>query len=353
MPLFIKQKTIDSQINQAVDRRVKRIMQDEAFIRTHEFNINPSSVINLKTGQGTAADIGTGSFHVVPNIIEQPEQLETSYIGSSAIAKMINIPVDDMFLRERVIENLPDDELKLLNDEYDRFGLNELLPQFIKSSRVFGTALMSIISADDLLVNPLDIGNIRQGDIKNIIFTDRFQASITNFQRNALNARFGKPEEYHMFISGTVSKQFLIHASRVIRLDAVRALSTAGWSFSRVNSWWGISLIGAALTAILGEDTLYSNTNTLVQRASVLIMMVDQLRDARAGLVKDTVTNKECSTIKEELLRFIEEMNTNSISAIDKENSVMRLEVGFQGLASLFEQFQLRVASVADQVSYK
>jgi len=348
MPFFITQKTIDTQINKTVDNRLKKIMQDHT-LPAGEFNVRSNSpVVNLRTGQGTANDIGTGSFFTLPLIINDEQQLETSYLASWAIEKMIDIPVDDMFLRERVIENLPSDQLKMLDDEYDRLGLIEMLPQFIKSARVFGTALMSIISIDDLLINPLDINNIRPGDLRNIIYNDRFQSTISEFQRNALNPRFGKPEEYFVFISGTIAKQFKIHASRVIRLDSKRQLSTTGWRVADTADWWGISQIVSAIEAIISENSLYSNTNSLIQRASVLIMKIDGLRDARSGETKDTVNNKECSVIKGELNDFIAKLNTNSISAIDAENDIMRLEVQFSGLAALFDKYALRVAAVAD-----
>ncbi len=348
MPFFIKQKTIDTQINKTVDSRLKTIMQDHT-LPSNEFDVRSNSpVVNLRTGQGTKNDIGTGSFFTLPLIINNEQQLETSYLASWAIGKMIDIPVDDMFLRERVIENLPSDQLKMLNDEYDRLGLTEMLPQFIKSARVFGTALMSIISTDDLLINPLNINNIRPGDVRNIIFSDRFQATIAKFQRNALNPRFGKPEEYFMFISGTIAKQFKIHASRVIRLDSKRQLSTTGWRWADTADWWGVSQIVSAVEAIISENSLYSNTNSLIQRASVLIMKIEGLRDANSGEVKDEGGVTQCSVIKSELNTFIAKLNTNSISAIDAENDIMRLEVAFGGLAALFDKYALRVAAVAD-----
>ena len=345
MPFFIKQKTIDNQIKKVSDQRIKKVLEDATNYHSNVSNNDP--IRNNRTGQGTGADITTGDVFQIPVIINDEQQLEIAYAASWAIAKLIDIPVDDMFLRPRVITNLNDNQLALIEEQYEEFGLTQKIPQFIKNSRTFGSGMMSVISTDDLLINPFNLNNLRQGDIKSFITTNQFSSFVDKFDKSLFSKMFSKPLEYRMDVNGSVSVNFNIHSSRVIKLDAKPPLLTSGWRhlFTGNSRQNGISLIVAAAKAISSEESLYSNTDRLVQRSSVLVAAVDGLKDAMAGVGMD---NKECNEIIKASQKLVADMNSESITLIDKDNSISRIEVNFSGLAALFDQNHKRVAAVAD-----
>ena len=81
---------------------------------------------------------------------------------------------------------------------------------------------------DDDTASPLEIRNVREGDLRNVITVDQFDASVQDRIRDPYDRMYGQPQSYLITLRRT-GDQIYVHPSRVIRFDGLRPLSSVGW----------------------------------------------------------------------------------------------------------------------------
>ena len=134
--------------NKLADQRVSELLQSKTIrdnLLQNDIAAN-SNILNTVTGMGTAIDKSSSDRFVASSITNSFIGLETTYIESWALGKMIDIPINDIMSVPRIITSLDDDELEAFNAEERRLQIDALITQHLKNSRTFGTSLMSIIT---------------------------------------------------------------------------------------------------------------------------------------------------------------------------------------------------------------
>ena len=192
-------------------------------------------VINPRTGMGTMNQRSLGSTFV-PVRIERAEA-EAVYQMSWAAAKMIDIPVDDMFVRGRKWTTDDESAMEAVEKAEKKLRLMSCLADAIKASRIFGTGVLIVCTKDQNdFPEPLEYDEIQEGDIVNLWVVDRWSCWVKNWQTDPSKPGYGKPYQYNVHTriqglpadlnvaaKGPPAGAYVIHESRMIRFDCTKA----------------------------------------------------------------------------------------------------------------------------------
>lgn len=321
-------------------------------------NSNGSSgpgLVNLRSGLGTEVDKSSSHFFIRSDYTEF--QLETIYHQSWAAAKMIDIPVDDIWARGRFRRGRDEAVKEELQEAESIFDFDNIIPDAMKAGRLFGAAAIIVMPSDGDAERPLDYENIRPGEISNLWVTTKYRLSPHSIQTDPRMKGYGKPYTYYVQprISGTsmmthfhdnnMTYQFIAHHSRVIIFEGRRPLASEGWLRADNSSTftWGISELKTAIDEILRDAAIHAGIGHLVQESSLFIMRMEGFKDGVMG----RPTGGE-PTI-EELVRTVNLYKSiYRIMAADKEEEIERIHVNFAGIPDLMDRQAARLAAIAD-----
>ena len=291
---------------------------------------------NVKTGLGTSLD-NTINTLFLPTLFNNQMMLETLGIQSFAARNFIDYPVDDMFLKDRVFE-----EEQMLEVEKE-FDVTRKLSMAMKAARQFGTGCIIMITKEDTLDQPLVPDRIGNGDLLNLLVLNRFEMSVNQIDEDIGSKTFGRPAMYTLHPKrGRVLIQ--VHPSRVIRFDGIYATSDSG--FHSFDQYWGVSSLVPIIEALLRDEATAAATAHLVQRASVFIMKVDGLREARAGA--NNPNDPGAFNIDQAGADFNRDLSNFRLAMVDMENEELDVvETRFSGLPELMDKYSERIASAA------
>ena len=296
-------------------------------------------ITNQQTGMGTGLD-HTESTFFQPTWIWSQYPLEIIAVQSWAARKFINIPVDDMFIRWR---HWTDDLNNGMSNAETEHKVAKQLASTLKAARQYGTGLLMMMTDENRLTEPLNTKQIRPGDLKNLLVANRYEASVAVRDLDPMSATFGQPLIYDVFMKG--SSTFRIHATRVIRFDGITAPSDSG--FTAYDWDWGVSELIPVITSLLEDQTVATGIAHLSQEASIPILSVSRLAEARAGeFAADDPDAPSVDEIGSALNRY---KSSYRVMMIDKDREAFeRVAVQFGGLSDLLDKFQARVAAAAD-----
>ena len=297
------------------------------------------SYVNLLSGAGMFGDKSQSGFFVPGGIANNPQGLETLYVESWAARKIIDIPVDDMFIYPRSIKDMSDGEDDRIIEFQKQLQINARIKEALKASRLYGTAFIIMISTDNLLPLPL---NLDAGflEFSNIIVADRFHARVAEWDSDIESPNFNQPLLYEFTIRGL--KTFKIHHTRVIRIDGIAPLISDKWH-GVYNREWGQSVLVPLHDLITQEAGVANVANYLLNEASIPILQAN-IKDALAGAV-DAMDKESPIKIANNFSNF---KSVYRLSMIDKEMTLSRLEPNLNNFAELFDKFHLRMAAAAD-----
>ena len=294
---------------------------------------------NKLSGLGGTGDKGAASYFV-PTVIRNRYLLETFYNESWVCAKLINIPVDDMFVRVRQWQGEDENTVKMMEDLEDSLGVADALASAMKSGRLYGTGLLVIVTNEAMMNTPLVIENIKPGDLKSLLYFDRFNASVQMWNQNPMSPMFGQPEIYKIQ-SRLLNEQWEIHPSRVLRFDGKKPINVDGWSGAYERTW-GVSEIIAAMTEIQHDSTFVNAIAHLSQEASIPVVKIQRFKEALAGMQgPDTPSVSEMGAL------FNQHKSLFRTLFLDKNDEFERVAVSFAGMAEMMDRFPERVAAVA------
>ena len=302
--------------------------------------------VNYVSGAGSAQDKGQAGFFQPSNIANNNVELERLYVESWAAAKIIDIPVEDMFTEPRQISNLSDSDKKKLETFEANIELTEKIKNLIKAAHVFGTAFMLMILDDNIMTLPIDF-NSKFLNLKNIIIVDRFRTTILEFDRDITSPNFNKPLLYQITIDNIAP--IIVHYSRVHRVDSISPLSTNNWQ-SGYNKQWGISKLVRIFNTVSQEESFASATSYLANESSIPILKIPDLQDALAGAPDALGGTPEDAVPRIDAL--VDKINgLKSIyrtTYLDSEMELTRLEASFANFDKIFDKFHVRLAAAAD-----
>jgi phage-related protein (TIGR01555 family) len=292
---------------------------------------------NSYSGAGCASDKSQAGYYGYSYIAENKELLEYMYVGSWSAAKIIDIPVDDMFMFPRTITNQETDKLKQLEEIESTLNLNDKIKSAIKSARAYGTAFLVLITDERRMSKPLNLDSPLL-NLKNILVVDRFDASVIQRTTDITDPNFSQPELYNFTFK--YANELTVHYSRVIRIDAIKAHSVNSW-YSLYNQDWAVSELVRVLSSVEQEESMSSAINYLLQEASVTNLKIPDLKDALAG----APDSDNIDTLVENINDFKSIYRT---MYLDKDMELNRLEPNFDNFSDLFDKFYLRLSAAAD-----
>ncbi len=286
-----------------------------------------------------------GSFQY-STIAEDFIQLERTYAESWSAAKLIDIPVDDMFIYPRNVTGLSDSNNKKLENFCEYVQLDHKIKQALKAARLYGTAFLVMVTDDNLLNTPMN-PNAKIMNLKNLIVIDRFHAAVLEWDRDIATPNFNEPLLYQFTIRNV--EPFIVHHSRVIRIDGVKPLTANRWE-SGYNWYWGVSELIKALNVITQEEGMANIINYLAVESSIPVLKIEDLQDALAG-APDALGGSPNDTVSP-VDKLVNNMNNlKSIyrtTYLDKNMDISRLEASFSGLPDIVDRLHTRLAAAFD-----
>lgn len=184
---------------------------------------------NVYRNLGSNRDITTNTFYTRNPYITLNYQmlngLYTNWIGGKAV----DIPVEDAFKGGRQFNCEDTEALEQYKKYLKKIKLDTKIEMALKWAKIFGTAVIIVISNDDEMQNPLIKENIRLNDVKDLIVMDRWQLYSTEINRNPMSSNYLQPEYYYVSRTSTP-----IHHSRVFRFDG---LDTTLYDKEMMNGW--------------------------------------------------------------------------------------------------------------------
>lgn len=267
--------------------------------------------------------------------------LENLYTRSWAAGKIIDLPVNDMFVYERVISGLSDDDKETIERFAEKIELNQKIKQLIKCARLYGSAFLIIISDDNVMTAPLNLN--RQIALQNLIIASRFDTSINEIDTDITSPNFGKPLYYQFNLKN--SAQINVHHTRVIRVDGMMPLTINSWQ-NGYDQYFGISELVRCIQAINNEENISQVVDFLLSEMSMPILKSPNFREALEN-EKDAFENHNM-TIQEFVANINNLKSTYKTTYLDSEMDLSRLEVNFGQIPELFDKFNNRLSAVSD-----
>ena len=310
---------------------------------------------NQRSGAGSFADKDLGGMFVARRM--ERAFAETLYQMSWAARRMIDLPVNDMFVRGRAWSADGDGAaIKAMETAERDLKVMQRLANGMKAGRLFGTSLVVICPSDGDFESELRPEDVVEGGIANLWVVDRWAASVESWRTDPTLPRcfepfmyrisgriFGSPTpSQEIYSKPTTSQNVSVNADRVIRFDGHDSPLTEGWTTGPWEREWGVSILTEAVDEILRDAGIHAGIGHLVQEASVWVHKIEGFRDALMGELGDGEVTPEMLASEANLLKSIYHAYFHDVS-----DEVSRVSVQFGGLWQLLNTQADRLAAIA------
>ncbi len=298
--------------------------------------------LNTRSGAGGLADKGMGNQLNMASLTAN--EAATLYRQSWAAQKLIDIPIDDMFVRWRRFESQEDKQVHFARAWRDLSG-RARLSGAMKLGRLYGTGMLIIVPKGNInqLETPWEPHEIEEDGIANLWSVNRWACTVESWQGDPGQPHFGQP--FHYLISPQIGPrdQVRVHHTRVIRFDGRAPLGSEGWWATGWDRDWGLSELETAVTEILRDVGIHSAIAHLVQEASVFVMKVQGFKEAIKGKPE-----RGEPTLEELAAATNLHKSVWHTLFMDPEDDAERVPVSFQGMPELMDACAKRLAAIAD-----
>lgn len=289
---------------------------------------------NVVAGLGTDRDKRSYSVWSDPRILTRQE-LENMYRGSWLAKKIVNIPADDM-TREWLHVMFDDDSEEsqfAIEQAEKRFALKRKVNEALRWSRLYGGALIIIGTKDKDLAKPLDVKNIRKGDLRYLHVVDRWRVSgAAALNRDLESPNFGMPDSY-VIAESTVR----VHHTRVLRFNGSK-LPYFAWLR---NAMWDDSELQHVMDSLMNCDTTTQAIATMLFESNVDVVKSEGLSDVLASKDGEAKVTKRFQVAA--LLKSF-----NRMLLLDGSESYEKKQNSFANLDKVLEKFMIDVCGAAD-----
>ena len=295
---------------------------------------------NYKTGMGTGLDSSESSFFR-PTRIYSRHQLETLRVQSWAARKFIDIPVDDMLIRWREWkgDGSSDASVETMIEAEERHMVQQKLASAMKAGRLYGSSLLLMVTKEANPEMPLNVEQVRPGDLVNLLIFDRYSASVQERDNDIMSPTYGEPIVYR--IHPHRGTGMYVHASRCLRFDGI-APNNSDW-YTSYDYDWGVSELIPAMLGIMQDQTIASAVAHLTQEASIPVIKTSGLREVMSY-------NRPNEISAEQIGEQINKMKSvYRLMMLDNETEdFTRVAVNFGGLDKIQMIMAQRLAAAAD-----
>lgn len=287
---------------------------------------------NVVAGLGTDRDKRSYSVWADPRILTRQE-LENMYRGSWLAKKIVNAVADDM-TREWLHCMFDGEELGTTIEQAEkRFALKRKINEALRWSRLYGGANIIIGTKDKNLAKPLDVQNIRQGDLRYLHVVDRWRMTPAgSLNRDLESPNFGMPDSY-VIAESTVQ----VHHSRVLRFNGEK-LPYFAWLR---NGMWDDSVLQHVMDSLMNCDTTTQAIATMMFESNVDVIKSEGLADVLARKDGEAVLTKRFQVAA--LLKSF-----NRMLLLDGSESYEKKQNSFANLDKVIQQFMVDVSGAAD-----
>ena len=256
--------------------------------------------------------------------------LESLYRSDGFAKKIVDLIATEMTRQWICVKG---DEDNAILGRLEEINAKEKITDLIRWSRLFGGAI-AIIGADDggELFEPLNENAIRSIDFLHVF--DRWQVTwtITETYRDPRMAKYGMPELYRVTPIYT-GEQFLVHESRVLRMDAEKLPSRA----LQRNEGWGDSVLQGPYDQLRNLGAAYNATSNIMEDFIQTILKVENLSDLLAS-GQDELIKKRLDII--DMSRSV----ANTV-ILDSNESYEKKSSSVGGLDGLIDKFALALSA--------
>ncbi len=287
---------------------------------------------NVVAGLGTDRDKRSYSVWADPRILTRQE-LENMYRGSWLAKKIVNAVADDM-TREWLHVTFDGEELGTAIEQAEkRFALKRKTNEALKWSRLYGGAVIIIGTRDKNLAKPLDVKNVRKGDLRYLHVVDRWRlSSAGSLNRDLESPNFGMPDSY-VLAESTVQ----VHHTRVLRFNGEK-LPYFAWLR---NAMWDDSVLQHVMDSLMNCDTTTQAIATMMFESNVDVVKSEGLADVLARKDGEAVLTKRFQVAA--LLKSF-----NRMLLLDGTESYEKKQNSFANLDKVIQQFMIDVSGAAD-----
>ena len=292
------------------------------------FNIFRDGLVNVLTGRGTSADKSAHSYWMFAK--RTPEQVLAAYRSNWLIAKIIDLPAQDMTRewRDWKAENAEIEKLEQLERDLDLRAKFQLALTY---GRLGGGAI--IMGFGD--ANPA-IPPSQSASIEYVHVVSRYNLSIGTCDNDPASPYFGMPTSFVMSSSG---RQIRIHPSRVIVFKGCTVPDFPGATWEDV--FWGDSVIDRVDQAVKNACTASDGFAALIDEAKIDIYRF-------AGLVETLMQDGGDEKMLQRITATNLGKSTHRAVILDKEDEWEQRQINWSGMPDVIRTFYSLVAGAAD-----
>lgn len=259
--------------------------------------------------------------------------LSYGYMSYGLVQTVVDQPVEDAFRGGLEIETkeLSDDDLKLFHKAMEEAQDLKAIKDTAKWARLYGGSGL-IIATDQDPKTPLKIEKIKQGGDLKFIAADRWELILTALSISGNQYGVAGWQQ-------NIDAPFNYYGVNLDATRAIRMLGREAPSFIRQRlQGWGMSELERCMREI----------NTYIKFQNLLYELVDE---AKIDIYKIEEFNNNLATAQGTALVQMRIQLSNLLKnyrnalVMDKEDDYEQKQIAFSGLADLFEEFRINLAS--------
>lgn len=285
------------------------------------------SLVNLISGIGGPRDKAAATTYGFSEITQ--DQLLNAYRGNWLVRKIVDIPPKDA-TREWRQWQASNDQIELLEAEEARLSVASRIKDAMTMGRLYGGAVLLLVTKNSKFDMPLDPERIRQGELLSLIMLNRYEVTPEEIVWTLESPYYGYPEYFRLPDGQRV------HATHLVRFIGSDILDR-----SRTNGPWGDSVLQclddpikhAGITSAGVAHLIHEAKNDIIHIPNFLSQMGND--EYRSRLIQ----------------RFqLANMGKSMVNAtlLDSEEQWERLTTNFSTLPQILETFLSIVSGAAD-----
>ena len=271
--------------------------------------------------------------------------LAALYDSNWVPAKICDLPSQRIGNRWRVLDDSDGEvtrDVGVLREQEEELNVVQKLTTAHTTARLFGSALLVVVTGENTLDTPINFRALRPGDVKRLMIVNRYRVSWDELEANYLDPNFGLPKYWRISQQGL---SMLVHPSRVWHFKSKPEPEMDSPVSISSHDFWGKSILAPLMREVNADEVISDAVQFLTNEASLLIAKIPNLtRFALRGKTEgDTVTTIDQLAEKMNSARSVRRMVFT-----DASTTLERLAVQFVGLPKIMEEYALRTSGAAD-----